>query len=111
MDFLGLIGATHENFEYYNRLIEKDIRNKINRINNCETANLSKQISTAARQIDAINRIFSTGGKNALSEELLETANLRLEHPEASLSELAELHHPPVTKSCVNRRLTKLTNM
>ena len=66
VDFLGLIGATHENFEYYNRLIEKDIRNKINRINNCETANLSKQISTAARQIDAINRIFSTGGKNSL---------------------------------------------
>ena len=111
VDFLGLVGATQENFEYYNRLIEKDIRNKINRLNNCETANMSKQIATATKQIDAINRIFSAGGKNSLSDELLETANLRLEHPEASLIELAQLHHPPVTKSCVNRRLNKLLNM
>lgn len=110
-DFLGFIGATQENFELNNTIIEKDIRNNINRLNNCETANLSKQISTAARQIDAINRLFSSGAVRSLSEDLLETARLRTEHPDASLSELAGLHNPPVTKSCVNRRLKKITEM
>lgn len=108
-DFLGFIGATQENFELNNTIIEKDIRNNINRLNNCETANLSKQISAAARQIDAINRLFSSGGADLLSSDLLETAQLRIEHPDASLSELAQLHNPHVTKSCVNRRLKKLT--
>lgn len=113
LDFLATIGAVQENFEYNNALIEKDIRNTINRLNNCETANLSKQIAAAARQLEAIRALFAGGeGKNAaggLPEELLETAQLRLDYPDASLSQLAALHHPPVTKSCVNRRLKKLS--
>ena len=111
VDFLGLIGATKENFEYNNTLIAKDIRNNLNRLNNCEMANMSKQIMSASKQIDAINRLFETGGKERLSDDLLETALLRIENPEASLAALAELHDPPVTKSCVNRRLKKLVEM
>lgn len=109
VDFLGIIDAKKENFEYYNTLIQKDLRNQINRLNNCETANMSKQISAASKQIEAINRIFSLGQTRLLPDELVETATLRLENPSASLSELAALHNPPVTKSCVNRRLKKLT--
>lgn len=111
VDFLGLIDAKKENFEYYNTLIQKDLRNQINRLNNCETANMTKQISAASKQIEAINRLLSLGQKNDLSDELLETATLRLENPSASLAELAALHNPPVTKSCVNRRLKKLTEL
>ena len=111
VDFLGLIGATQENFEYNNTLIEKEIRNTINRLNNCETANMSKQISAATHQIEAINRLFSQGAKTELSDELLETARLRIENPDASLAQLAAMHNPPVTKSCVNRRLKKLTEL
>jgi DNA-binding protein WhiA len=108
VDFLGLVGATQENFEYSNTLIEKDIRNNVNRVTNCEMANLSKQATTAGKQIAAIKRIFESGAQGELSDELLETANLRLQYPDASLASLASLHQPPVTKSCVNRRLTKL---
>ena len=109
VDFLGLIGATKENFEYNNTLIAKDIRNNLNRLNNCEMANMTKQIQSASKQIEAINKLFATGGAESLSDDLLETARLRIENPEASLSQLAELHDPPVTKSCVNRRLKNLT--
>ena len=111
VDFLGLIGATKENFEYNNTLIAKDIRNNLNRLNNCEMANMTKQIQSASKQIEAINKLFATGGAESLSDDLLETARLRIENPEASLSQLAELHDPPVTKSCVNRRLKKLSEM
>ncbi len=111
VDFLGLIGATKENFEYNNTLIAKDIRNNLNRLNNCEMANMSKQIMSASKQIDAINRLFETGVKDRLSDDLLETARLRIENPDASLAALAQLHDPPVTKSCVNRRLKKLVEM
>lgn len=111
VDFLGLLDAKKENFEYYNTLIEKDLRNQINRLNNCETANMTKQISAAAKQIEAINHLFAHGEKEELSDELLETATIRLENPSASLLELANLHNPPVTKSCVNRRLKKLTEL
>ena len=107
-DFLGYIGATQENFEFYNTIITRDIRNSLNRITNCETANLSKQIATAKKQIDAIERLFLLDEKDNLPDELLETARLRLENPDASLASLAALHNPPVTKSCVNRRLKKL---
>ena len=109
VDFLGLIGATKENFEYNNTLITKDIRNNLNRLNNCEMANMTKQIQSASKQIDAINKLFATGGAESLSDDLLETARLRIDNPNASLSQLAELHDPPVTKSCVNRRLKKLS--
>lgn len=108
VDFLGLIGATKENFEYNNALITKEIRNNLNRLNNCEMANMTKQIQSASKQIEAINKLFATGGAENLSDDLLETARLRIENPEASLSQLAQLHDPPVTKSCVNRRLKKL---
>ena len=111
VDFLGLIGATKENFEYNNTLITKDIRNNLNRLNNCEMANMTKQIMSATKQIDAIKKLFAEHGADDLSEDLLETARLRIDNPNASLSQLAELHDPPVTKSCVNRRLKKLSEM
>lgn len=111
VDFLGLIGATQENFEYNNTLIEKDIRNNVNRLTNCEMANLSKQSEAAGKQIVAIRRLFESNGETEISDELLETAKIRLAHPEASLASLAALHEPPVTKSCVNRRLIKLIEL
>lgn len=111
VDFLATVGAVQENFGFYNTLIKKDLRNQINRINNCETANLQKHISAVARQLEAIRRLNRQGEEEALSPELRYTARLRQENPDASLSELAGLHSPPVTKSCVNRRLNRLMEL
>ncbi len=107
-DFLGTIGAVQENLGVYNTLATKDLRNRINRLNNCDTANLQKHISAVAKQSEAIEALKARGGWDGLSEELRYTAALRLENPELSLGELAEKHTPPVTKSCVNRRLNRL---
>lgn len=107
-DFLALLGAVKENFGFYNALITKDLRNRLNRINNCETANMQKHIATVARQLDAIEILEKNGTLFELSDEIQNTARLRRENPDLSLAELAALHTPPITKSCVNRRLQKL---
>ena len=107
-DFLGTIGAVQENFGFYNTLITKELRNRINRLNNCETANLQKHISSVAKQLEAIETLKANGMWEELSEELRYTARLREENAELSLAQLSEKHNPPVTKSCVNRRLNRL---
>lgn len=107
-DFLALLGAVQENFGFYNALITKDLRNRLNRINNCETANLQKHIATVARQMDAIDTLEKNHLLFELSDDIQTTARLRRENPDLSLAELAALHDPPITKSCVNRRLNKL---
>ena len=108
-DFLGTIGAIKENFGYYNTLITKELRNRINRLNNCETANLQKHISAVAKQLEAIDALQNSGEWDKLSDELRYTATLRKENPELSLAELAEKHTPPITKSCANRRLARIS--
>lgn len=110
-DFLGRIGAVKENFGYYNTLITKELRNRINRLNNCETANLQKHISAVAKQLEAIDALQKSGEWERLSDELRYTAQLRKDNPELSLAELAEKHTPPITKSCVNRRLNRLAKL
>ena len=88
--------------------IEKDWRNEANRKTNCDTANVTKAVDAAQQQLAALRRLRERGGFDLLSEKLKETATLREEHPEATLSELAELHDPPTTKSTVNHRMRKL---
>lgn len=108
VDFLAQIGATKCSFEMTNLIIEKDIRNNCNRIANCEAANIKRTVSTAQKQINAINGLIAGGKFSNLSQELQETARLRLENVDVSLLELSQLHSPAVTKSCVNHRLSKI---
>ena len=107
-DFLALLGAHNHLLEFENVRIVKELRNKTNRIVNCENANLDKTINSAGRQIANIRLIDSRRGIASLPDKLLEVAKLRLENPEASLTELAELVEPPLKKSGINHRFKKI---
>ena len=107
-DFLNLIGAHNAAFDIMNEKIYREFRNNANRIANCETANIDKSVSASLSQIEAINKLERLGKLELLPDELRITAKLRLENPDVSLTELAELHEPPITKSGVNHRLAKL---
>ena len=106
-DFLTLVGATNSAMGLMSTKIEKDMRNSVNRRVNCDTANVSKTVDAATAQLGAIARL----DLDALPEKLQQTARLRLENPELSLVELAELFNPPVTKSGLNHRLRKLVEL
>ncbi len=111
IDFIAYIGAHQSSFDMTDRMIEKNIRNNCNRVSNCETANIKRVVSASHRQKEAINGLTKLGILSSLPEEYAETARLRLENDDASLSELAAMHEPPVTKSCLNRRLAKICEL
>ncbi|MCL2409294.1 MAG: DNA-binding protein WhiA [Oscillospiraceae bacterium] len=110
-DFLTLIGAPISAMELMSAKIEKDMRNTVNRKVNCDTANVTKMVDAAGNQIEAITKIQAAGGFASLPEKLRQTAELRIDNPELSLKELAEISTPPVTKSCLNHRLRKLMEL
>ena len=90
--------------------VEKDMRNTITRRVNCDSANADKVVAAAQEQIEAIRFLVREYGLDALPEQLRDTALLRLANPEASLSDLAQLSVPPVTKSCLSHRLKKIVS-
>ena len=110
-DFLTLIGAPAAAMRIMSTKVEKGIRNSVNRRLNCDSANLDKAVEAAQSQGAAIRRLEASGQLERLPDKLRETAALRLEYPELSLSELAETFDPPVTKSCLNHRLRKLVEL
>lgn len=106
--FLNIIGAHKALFKFEDAKIVHEMNNQINRVVNCETANLSKIVNTAVRQIEAIKKIKDKVGFSNLPDNLREIAELRLNNPEISLSELGKFLNPPLGKSGVNHRLKKL---
>jgi len=108
VDLLNIIGAHKALLDFENVRIVKQMRNDVNRLVNCETANLNKTVNAAMRQVQDIELIQSSVGLGALPEGLIQLAELRLEQPEASLKELGELLDPPVGKSGVNHRFKKI---
>ena len=111
VDLLNVMEAHVALMDLENVRILKEMRNSVNRKVNCETANIHKTVSAAVKQTEDIRYLKAAGGFSDLSEELLETADLRLENPEASLKELGLMHNPPIGKSGVNHRLRKLSNL
>lgn len=105
---LNIMGAHTALLNFENIRVYKDVRNNVNRLVNCETANLNKTVDASVRQIESINIIAQKMGLNKLTPTLREAATVRLQNPDASLKELGELMHPPVGKSGVNHRLRKL---
>jgi DNA-binding protein WhiA len=105
---LNYMGGGQSRFVLTNTFIERDIRNAENRATNCVTKNISKAVEASKRQIEAIERLTESGKMLSLPEELRYTAELRLENPSATLFELAYMHEPPISKSGLNRRLTRL---
>lgn len=107
-DFLTAIGAPVSAMAVMSAKIEKDWRNTANRKVNCDSANLDKIVAAAQEQLAALRRLQERDAFDCLPDKLKQTALLRMEYPEAALSELAELHDPPVSKSAINHRMRKL---
>ncbi|MFC7751479.1 DNA-binding protein WhiA [Paenibacillus thermoaerophilus] len=111
VEFLSLIGAHQALLKFEDIRIMKDMRNSVNRIVNCETANLNKTIGASMRQIDNIRFLEKEIGLDALPEKLREVAKIRLLHPDMNLKEVGELLEGPVSKSGVNHRLRKIDEL
>ena len=110
-DFLTAIGAPLAAMELMNAKAEKDLRGSVNRRVNCDAANLDKAVEAAQGQIEAIYRLEERGMLEELPDKLKEAVDLRMAHPEMTLTQLAELCDPPVSKSAFNHRLRKLMEL
>lgn len=108
--FLNVIGAHTAMMELENARIIKDMRNNVNRVVNCETANLGKVVKAALRQVNCIKFIETKMNLNELPEALLFIARLRLAYPDASLNELVD-HAEGLGKSGINHRLKKIEEL
>ena len=108
---LALIGANKAVMQFEDIRIQKEMRGKVNRIVNCETANLNKTINAAIEQIAAIKKLQKDGRFNKLDDNLKEIAILRVENPDMSLVELGKLLKEPIGKSGVNYRLKKIVEI
>lgn len=107
-DMLTLMGASKATLEVMNVKILKNVRNKVNRVMNCENANIERTVKASEQQIEDIELIDKTVGLDSLSDELYEIAVLRYENPEFTLKELGEVITPKISKSGVNHRLEKI---
>lgn len=107
--FLALVGANGSALKFESARAERDFRNYVNRTTNCETANIEKTVFASTEQISAIDVIEEHMGLNQLPAPLYEAALLRLNHPEATLLELAELAE--IGKSGMNHRLARLVRI
>ncbi len=108
-DILTLMGATMSSIDLMNVKIYKDVRNKANRIANCDAANIERTLRASEKQISDIEYIISTEGLDSLTPELRNMAEIRLENPDVSLKELGEMLDKPVGRSGANHRLKKLS--
>ena len=109
--FLAVIGANNAVIKFEEIRVVKDTRNNINRLVNCETANLNKTMDAAEEQIEAIQLLKRKGTFEKLKENLKEIANLRLEHPDTSYEELGKMLAEPISKSGVSHRLNKISQI
>lgn len=107
-DFLAVIDANTAVLDFENIRVLKDMRNHVNRLVNCETANLEKTVKASVRQAENIKLIEKKMGLESLPIELEEVARLRLANMEASFKTLGQMANPPVGKSGINHRLKKI---
>ena len=107
LDILIIINAVSTFFKYEDTIINKEIRNKVNRNMNWEIANETRKISTSEKQLKMIEKIDEAAGLNNLSDVLQETARMRIENPDLSLQELADLMN--ISKSGIRNRFRRLT--
>lgn len=107
-ELLTGIGAVNGALELMNTKVYRDLRNRVNRLTNCEAANIGKTVLAARAQMEAIEKIRACGGIRRLPEELRQVARLRMSHPDASLSEIGRLCEPPLSRSGVNHRIARI---
>ena len=107
-DSLTLLGAPVSGMGIITAKLEKELNNKVNRRCNCDDANTSKVVEAAQEQLAAIRILREKGLLEKLPAKIKEAALAREENPEASLSELAEMMQPPITKPAMNNRMKNL---
>lgn len=110
-DFLTTLGAPVSAMHIMEARVEKDLRNGVNRRVNCETANITKVVDAAQAQLAAIRRLEAAGKLDTLPVKLQDTARLRRDNPEATLTELAAMADPPLSKSAMSHRLRRLIEL
>jgi len=110
-DFLAFLGASVGAMGIMEARLEKELNNKVNRRCNCDDANTSKVVEAAQEQITAIRILRERGLLENLPAKLKQAAQAREQHPSSSLSELAAMMDPPITKPAMNHRLKKLMEM
>lgn len=110
-EFLAFIGASKSMLQFEEIRVQRHMNNKINRLVNCETANLNKVLNASVEQIEAIKKLKESGEFEKLDDSLKEMAEIRLEHPDMSLENLGKLLKKPLGKSGVNYRLKKIIEL
>ena len=109
--FLAFIGANKSVLKFEETRVIREVRNNVNRIVNCETANINKVIKTSLKQIEAIKLIKAKNKFNYLKEGERELAELRIKNPDATLTELGKMLTKPIGKSGVNHRMKAILNL
>lgn len=109
--FLTLCHLSTIVFDFVNQQFENQLRADENRATNLVASNIQRAVTAGAPQIQAIQRLIEKDRFYMLSDELQQTARLRIENPELSLKALASLHNPPITKSGLNHRLEKIMKL
>jgi DNA-binding protein WhiA len=110
-DFLLQTGAHESLLAFESLRVDKEMRNSVNRVVNCDNANSQRIANTSARQLELLRELERTMGFGTLPAELQAAALARLDNPDFSLRELGELMEPPIGKSGMNHRLKKLENI
>lgn len=110
-DVMTVLGINDAAFLLMNCKIEKQFRNEANRRTNCEAGNITRAVNAAAKILSVLRKMEAEDLLSSLPEELYDIARLRLANPEASLTQLASLTTPPLTKSGVNHRLQKIMEL
>ena len=110
-DFLTYLGAPVAAMGIIEAKLEKELNNRVNRRCNCDDANISKVVEAAQEQLSAIRVLREMGLYSSLPAKLRQAAEARMKNPESSLTELAALMEPPITKPAMNNRLKKLVKM
>lgn len=110
-DFLAYIGASRAGFDYINEAILRESRGSANRAVNCDTANIKKTVMAASEVMSAVAYLKENNLMDKLPEELRKTAELRYANPQASLAELSEMSVPKLTKSGLNHRLKRISDL
>ena len=108
-DIITFMGATMSSIELMNVKILKDVRNKANRIANCDAANIDRTLKASDKQIADIEYIMEKVGLENLPPDLVNIAEVRMEFPEMSLRELGEALDKPIGRSGANHRLKRIS--
>ncbi|MEE0801859.1 MAG: DNA-binding protein WhiA [Gemmiger sp.] len=107
-DLLTFMGATNASMRIMEQRMYNDMRNKTNRLSNCETANMGKTVQAAVQVRLAIQTLEEAGAMETLPKPLQQTARLRMQYPDLPLAKLAEKFDPPVSKAGLSHRLKRI---